>query len=390
VQGAIVARRTNPATAVIVIAAMLGMAAIAKAAQEDGPRWPSIYEPQWPNLKGEPGYDAAKPTPAPAAQPEIVTGSVPPSQVEKRWHDFKAERTIVIPAFEGEMGLRYWYSWGKTQKDLYIPDGSAMISRLTYDGLQGHSAELFGRVDFNSGFFVKGTLGAGILTNGNLNDEDFEPFIVPYSSTDSKQRDGHLAYVSADLGFNVIRQKKLRLGVFAGYHYYDQKVSAYGCTQVATNPAICGVFPVPNDILVISQNNRWQSLRVGFDATIGLSDRFSLHVDAAWLPYVRLDGQDFHWLRIGTNPGDFAGGLPEDGKGNGWQLEAAISYAVSENVRVAVGGRYWRMETNGYTHFEGNIVGGTGRPQPVDWSVESMGVFVQGSFKFGPYPIGSF
>ncbi len=25
-----------------------------------------------------------------------------------------------------------------------------------------------------------------------------------------------------------------------------------------------------------------------------------------------------------------------------------------------------------------------------DWSVESLGVFVQGSFKFGPYPVGGF
>ena len=27
-------------------------------------------------------------------------------------------------------------------------------------------------------------------------------------------------------------------------------------------------------------------------------------------------------------------------------------------------------------------------PQPVDWKVENIGVFVQGSFKFGPYPTG--
>jgi hypothetical protein len=131
-------------------------------------------------------------------------------------------------------------------------------------------------------------------------------------------------------------------------------------------------------------------LRVGLDATIKLGGPFNLNLDAAWLPYVKLNGGDSHWLRIGTAPGSFTGEIPEDGTGTGYQLEAALAYAVSPNVKIAVGGRYWRMETNGHTHFENHVVGVNASPQPVDWKVESYGVFVQGSFKFGPYPTGGY
>ena len=71
-------------------------------------------------------------------------------------------------------------------------------------------------------------------------------------------------------------------------------------------------------------------------------------------------------------PGAFAGGIPEDGHGTGYQLEAAMSYyAVNPNVSFAVGGRYWRMETQGPTPISRiNVVGFTASPQPVDWKIE--------------------
>lgn len=375
--------KKNPA-ALIAIAGMLCFSAVAHAATDEGPQWPNFYEPRWPNIAGEPGYRPDLPAQAPAPRQEPATGSVR-APVAERWHDFAPVR--VIPAFDGEFGLRYWYSAGKTAKDLYNRTGSLLVSRLTYDGLRGHSGEGYGRVDHTSGFFLKGYLGAGILTNGTLTDEDFPPVIAPYSSTDSRQRDGHLAYAAIDLGFNLWRQPGLRIGVFGGYHYLDQQVNAYGCTQTASNPAICA-GGIPANILGITQNNQWHSLRVGMDATIKLVDRLSLRLDAAYLPYVKLNGSDTHWLRVGTSPGDFTGPVPEDGQGRGYQLEAALAYAASPNVNFAVGFRYWRMESHGYAHFEGHVVGRTGFPQVLDWTVENYGVFLQGGFKFGPYPTG--
>ena len=100
-----------------------------------------------------------------------------------------------------------------------------------------------------------------------------------------------------------------------------------------------------------------------------------------------LYGTDAHWLRIGNQPGDFTGPIPEDGNGWGYQLEGFLSYRVTEAASLGVGGRYWHMQTKGNTHFEDHIVGGGGSPQPVDWKIESFGVFLQGSLKLGPYSV---
>jgi hypothetical protein len=144
---------------------------------------------------------------------------------------------------------------------------------------------------------------------------------------------------------------------------------------------------VPNSIEVISQHNYWQSLRLGLDGSVLIGQRFKLSGEAVWLPYVFLNGADTHWLRIGSAVGDFTGPIPEDGTGQGYQFEALLSYQLTEYGSVGIGARYWHMQTNGNSNFQGNIVGGTGLPQPVDWKTDIYGVFVQGSLKLGPYPV---
>ena len=96
----------------------------------------------------------------------------------------------------GELGIRYWYSWSQSTLDLYNIAGTALVSRLTYDGMNGHNAEVFGRYAHTNGFYAKSYLGGGWLINGRLTDEDFPPLTSPYSRTYSDQRDGCLLYTS--------------------------------------------------------------------------------------------------------------------------------------------------------------------------------------------------
>jgi outer membrane protease len=277
--------------------------------------------------------------------------------------------TTAPPTFSVELGGRYWAGWGKTAKDLYNVAGNALVSRLTYDKLPSHSAEVFGRFDHSYGWFVKGYLGIGAFTKGRLQDEDFPPFITPYSSTDSNQKGGHLGYGAIDLGVSLVRGGDFRVGVFVGYHFLFEKVNAYGCTQTATNSTVCA-GTIPTSILVITQANWWHSVRVGLEGQVLIGDRIKLNVDAAWLPYVKLSGTDNHWLRMGTTVGDFTGGIPEDGKGWGYQLEASVSYMLTRTASIGIGGRYWHMETKGNTHFENRVVGVVASPQPVNWKTD--------------------
>ena len=67
-----------------------------------------------------------------------------------------------------EIGARYVYSSGKNWYDLYNdPNPSQLNSRLTYDGLNAHSGEVFFRVDSPSAIFIKGYYGGGSIQHGN-------------------------------------------------------------------------------------------------------------------------------------------------------------------------------------------------------------------------------
>ncbi len=289
-----------------------------------------------------------------------------------------------VPAWQGEFAVRYWIAAAKTGKSLYdVPsESSAMVSRLTYDGLETNAGELDGRIAFTNGLFVKGYAAFGAMSHGQLQDEDFPPAVTPYSSTISDQHGGTLDYASADLGYDVVRGGDFRIGAFAGYHFLHQSMVAYGCTQQATNPDVCQPA-APATYNIITQNNDWQSVRLGLEAAVKFGDRVTLSADGAWLPYVFLNGANSHWARIAE--GDFSGAVPEDGKGQGYQLEAVLSYRVTQYASLGIGGRYWHMQTSGSAHFEDVAVDGV--PQPVDWKTDIYGVFLQGSIKIGPYPL---
>lgn len=290
------------------------------------------------------------------------------------------------PTYTGEVGLRFWYGQTTTSKNLYDNTGSLLVSRLTYGDLSIFAAEAFGRFDLDKRWFLKGYVGGGTLRKGSLKDEDFPPVVTPYSATLSVQENGTPIYAALDAGFNAVWGPDFRVGLFAGFHYLNQTVSAFGCTQTAFNPSICGLAPIPNQVKAITQDNNWYSLRVGVDAAFDF-DRFRLSLDAAYVPYAWLYGADIHWLRLGSSPGDFTGPLPEDGKGWGYQLEAFLSYRVTEAINVGIGGRYWYMQARGFTHFENHVVAFTALPQVVEWKTQNFGVFLQGSLKFGPYPV---
>jgi outer membrane protease len=285
-----------------------------------------------------------------------------------------------IAEFEVEIGVRDGQSTGHFAKDLYDdPRVSTNInSRLTYSELKAQSAELFGRIDHSSGFFVKGYAGIGKIPTGKLNDEDFPPALDSYSSTLSDQRGGHLYYASADFGYDLWRAKTFRLGVFVGYQYLDEKVHAYGCTQIGANPFICAPGDVNDGELAISETAEWHSLRLGAAGELLLFNRLRLTADAAWVPYVSVFAQDTHWLRW-----DIAGPIAERGTGNGLQLQGTVSWQFTDAFSVGVGARYWRMRAKGSADLEHMLGFWSPVAQPMAFTTERFGAFVQTAYRFG-------
>jgi len=278
-----------------------------------------------------------------------------------------------------EVGVRHWANWGETAKDLYDSGKSSLVSRLTYHDLSGQAREIFGRFT-GRGYFVSGFIGVGSLGSGRLRDEDFPPAISTYSSTDSGQHSGSIGYATVDLGHDLRQWSHGRVGIFFGYNYFREHLNAFGCAQRAANPDVCSA-PIAASTAVISQRNHWRSLRIGMNGRVQRG-RWRLSGDVAAMPYVSLRGTDSHWLRICGHDGCFTGPVPEDGRGWGYQLEAMLSYRISRNTRLGLGGRYWHMQTKGFTHFEGHVATGDASPQPVDWRTDVFGLTAEFSARF--------
>jgi len=304
-----------------------------------------------------------------AVSPAVASDYFPP--------DTSYEQPLELRGSYFEIGARYWYSDGRTDFNLYDDTGDLLISRLTYDGLHAHSGEIFFHSQHESGVFVKGYGGLGNIPAGSLNDEDFPPVIDPYSSTLSDQEDGSIGYLSADIGYRFLerygRRGRFQLAGFTGYHYWNETVHAFGCDQIATNPAIC-VPSVPPTTKVISDTVRWQSWRLGLMGSIEAANGLKLTGEAAWVPYAWLRNTDHHHLRPDIDP------VQSDGKGSGLQLETVLNYDINERVNVGIGARYWRLgRSEGHAHFEDTPGGGIA--QVVKFQSERFGGFVQASVK---------
>ncbi|WP_445488934.1 outer membrane beta-barrel protein [Rhodopseudomonas sp. RCAM05734] len=293
-----------------------------------------------------------------------------------------------------EVGGRYVAGWSQFQYGLGQPEANPLssISRLTYDDLITSSGEVFARVDMPMNWFVKGFVGGGTIKNGHINDEDFgiDPTMA-YTNTNSPEVNGRSRYAVVDAGYDFLRGPAYKVGAFAGYFYYQQKLNAYGCTQIASpanpaapcapgNPGFQSVPPTGSAIL--TEYDKWQALRLGIAGEMMLTDRIKLSGEAAYLPYVKFNGEDNHFF---GNSGVLASVDPQWGHGRGVQFESILSYMVTDQFSIGVGGRYWGMWT---TDAQKTRVIAEGAPivapPPIPFraAVEQSGVFVQASYKF--------
>jgi hypothetical protein len=371
----------------VITLAVIGLIPAARAGELDQARLrgSSTYDagPSYQVILTEPSYRAP---PAPSSYPPVYASAYPAASGPAR--SVKAAPPVRQPhGFTFEVGTRFWYSTGTLAKDLYDdPRLSAVLnSRLTYAGLTSGTFEGFGRVNTPFGAFIKGNAGFGGLEHGTLNDEDFPPNTAPYSNTLSKQQGGKLAYASVDFGQIVVKNDRYSVGLFAGFGFLNERVNAYGCDQVGGNPFICVPSFGPS-VLGITEDSQWQFARLGILGEIKLLDCLKFSGEVAWLPFEQMSSHDTHWLRLGTSLFNISGPIPENGGGNGVQLEALLSYQVSDKVTFGVGGRYWHLVTRGSTDFESVIVGFPipPAPQPVNFTATRYGGFVQGGYHFGP------
>jgi hypothetical protein len=294
-------------------------------------------------------------------------------------------QTVHVPGFQSEFGAHYVYGWTRFQKDLgnLVMGLPVNNSRLTWDNMTTGSGELFARIDTPENVMVKGFLGMGRGDQGHINDEDWgnrvpDPpapatLVTGYSNTDSPTTE-KLRYFTLDVGYDVLRAPNYKITPFIGYNYFRYMLSAFNCTDLTLSPpSNCNPDFASGRQLFLQEKDSWISWRLGTSAELRLTPWLRISADVAYLPIVSFGGVDFHPLRT-SEPSQFS---PANGHGSGVQLEGVVSYDVTPEFSVGVGGRYWAMQGPGRTALFSRTP-----EQLVDFQVEQTALFVQGSYRF--------
>lgn len=288
-------------------------------------------------------------------------------------------QTLLISPWEFELGARLWFSSGNIGAPQpllnYTLGPRVLASRLIYQDLSAYTGETFLRLNHQSGWFMKAFLGAGSITSGTLNDEDF-PAGPVYSNTMSTGV-GSLAYANIDLGHHLFKNTDASFGSFLGYNYYSQQFNASGCSQLASS-TVCTFGAIPTNYPGIVEADRFNSLRLGFNNQFRLSDRIKIMGDVAYLPIVAFNGRDDHNARMLPL-------LESATIGDGMMLEAIFSYNITDHWDLGLGGRYWAWNMrNGFVTFE--FPEGPSIIEPARFNSERFGVFIQSNYHWDDRP----
>jgi len=286
---------------------------------------------------------------------ELVTGASldvpPPAPVKAPPRPEFFEKRFPSP-FAFEAGARYWYSIGQNRfafTNQIFPFGNP-TSTLDWDRMQGHSGEGFARVDhLPTGLFAKGLIGGGVLKGGDMDDLDFLISQINFSNTTSAVDGNSLRYAMIDVGWAyAVPEAGVKFGGFVGYHYWHEDMTAFGvmCNADQFANAFCGpagAVVVPMSTPVIKFDTTWHAIRVGGDAKVDITDRWSISGELAFVPYAWMTNQDSHLLR--TDLGPVPNIITHGWRGMGAEAEAFVNYKVLPHFELGVGARYWGIFT---------------------------------------------
>jgi hypothetical protein len=245
-----------------------------------------------------------------------------------------------------EAGLRYWLSTGKTKlshnAQSLDPTAGNPTSILTYEDLEAHVLELQGRWNLAERWYVKGNVGLGVIRNGSFDDEDYLAGQFKFLDTTSSVTAKRLTYFSLDIGRDlwVSGGGRASAGLFAGFQLWNEYVDAYGLV-VTTDPFGIAGSNIPDNVLVISNNVTWKSLRFGLASRTAIAKRTTIVAELALVPYATVRNEDSHHLRsdLGSVPN-----IIKTGTGWGAQVDFEVRHAIGQNMELGVGVRHWWLK----------------------------------------------
>jgi outer membrane protease len=318
--------------------------------------WPSVKVDETP-INPKPAFVQSEPAPKSASAKSIFAPETSRLDVTGTNLAVSPKAPVMLPdepqpsAFAFEAGARYWYSFGNHRFAFNnnAPGFGTPTSTLDWKNLEAHSGEVFFRVDHKpTGLFVKGLVGGGAITSGYIDDKDFFEGQGKFSDTRSQVQNGNLAYAMLDVGWAYRPMHGLQVGVFAGFHYWKEKATAYGLLCKQQQPALgcpdVGSVPIGYDTQVLRYEPTWYAVRLGADAKVAIDQRWSVSGEIAVVPYAQVRNEDSHLLRQDSSDlGPAPNVISTSHNGYGIEAEIFVNYALTPNIEIGTGLRYWGL-----------------------------------------------
>lgn len=239
-----------------------------------------------------------------------------------------------------EFGLRYWYSMGAHRMAVAGQDYSADDT--------SHIVELHGRIDDNStATYLKGQAGMAAVIEGTYN-------TPATGGTDTQMDGGTVAYAGADFGYMPLGNETVQAGGFVGYQYNNESPDM-GRVSFTTSSG--------------GGDSEWntlnlQQLRLGVTGRAEVNSMVDLNVQAAAIPYARLEGtygafSSGTFTSGGTTYEQGSAGTIE-GNLYGASGEIMLGFHPTTNMALRVGGRASYLTGPATVYFTGSEVGNPG------------------------------
>lgn len=263
--------------------------------------------------------------------------------------------------FSLQIGERTWLSHGKSDHNHADSDGFPnVVSELIYDDVDSTVVELTADALFHKKYILNIDVGFGVIRDGTLTDRDYLGnnrtglFSVSKSTVD----DDDMFYVNADIGYRILSwggkdinkagEKKNSVDLLIGYQHWEETYTATKAVQTQDPFNLFGgVGPFANQGKAITEEDTWDSLRIGARTSIEIFPKLSIKSRLIFVPWTHYENKDIHHQRtdLKQNP-SFE--TRADG-GFGVMSDTTLTYNIWQGLSIEAGYQIWDIESGSGT-----------------------------------------